>query len=45
MKRFVAILVCLILLGSLALTAAAAGSAHMSISSSSISFFKLEKYI
>lgn len=35
MKRFVAILVCLILLGSLALTAAAAGSAHMSISASS----------
>lgn len=44
MKRFVAILVCLILLGSIALTATAAGTAHMSISASSTTVHRGDEF-
>ena len=44
MKRIVAILLCLILMGTLALSASAAGSAHMSISSSAGTVYRGETF-
>ena len=44
MKRIVAILLCLILMGTLALSASAAGSAHMSISSSASTVYRGDSF-
>ena len=44
MKRIVAILLCLILMGTLALSASAAGSAHMSISSSAGTVYRGDSF-
>ena len=44
MKRIVAILLCLFLIGTLALSVTAAGSAHMSISSSSGTVYRGESF-
>ena len=44
MKRIVAILLCLILMGTLALSASAAGSAHMSLSSSASTVYRGDSF-
>ena len=44
MKRIVAILLCLVLMGTLALSASAAGSAHMSLSSSASTVYRGETF-
>ena len=44
MKRIISILLCLFLIGTLALSVAAAGSAHMSISSSSSTVYRGDSF-